>query len=196
MIFRVCLMLGSFDPVHNGHLMVAQEILCETNCNQVWMVCSPQNPQKEIIKTSYQDRLKMLKLSISNMSDVVCDDIESKIIPPYYTIKTLDYIKNLYQNFEFWIALGSDCLENINTWNDSERLLMENNYILFPRYGKLFTDKMSKTIKQMKSCQFINVPGIELSSTIIRKRVADKKDIRFYVPDSVRKYIIKKKLYT
>ena len=117
---KIGLYFGSFNPVHNGHLIIAQHILNETALNQVWMVVSPQNPFKsEHNLLNEYHRLHLLHIALENSPSIKATDVEFRLPKPSYTIDTLTYLKEKYPTHEFAIIMGSDSLQNLSKWKNA-----------------------------------------------------------------------------
>lgn len=186
---KVGLFFGSFNPVHNGHLILATHYLNEGLTDEVWFVVSPQNPFKD--KKSLlneQHRLFMVRAAIEGITRMKASNIEFGLPRPSYTIDTLIYLKEKYPSHEFSIILGADSLQNFNHWKNHQAILEYANLLVYPRPGFM------AEILTGKGIQLTDAPLIEISSTRIRKLIKDKKEIRFLVPEGV-KHIIEKENY-
>ena len=181
---NIALYFGSFNPIHNGHLIIAQHILNETDQDQVWLIVSPQNPfkkQKELLNE--YDRLHLIKIATEGSDNLKAKDIEFKLPKPSYTINTLTYLKEKYSKHTFSIIMGSDSLQNLNKWKNAELLMKQYAIIVFERPGFPITNPGVTNLKIAKA------PLLEISSTHIRKLIQRKASIRFLVSDRVREEI-------
>ena len=188
---KIGLFFGSFNPVHNGHLILANYIVEYTDLDSIWFVVSPQNPFKEE-QSLLQDyhRLDMLKMAVKNDTRFEVCDIEFNMPKPSYTIDTLKLLSERYPNNEFCLICGMDNLTNFDKWKNYQDILDNYNIFVYPRKnydgGELINHK---------SIHLIDAPEIEISSTFIRKAVADNKDIRYFMPEVSYKYMIENSFY-
>ena len=177
---KIGLYFGSFNPIHNGHLIIAQHVLNETNLEQVWFVVSPQNPfkiQKHLLNE--YDRLHLVKLAIEKSQQLKAVDIEFKLPKPSYTINTLTYLKEKYPQHEFSIIMGSDSLQNLDQWKNADQII--ENYPIFV-YTRPGFEVNKQNVKQLIT---IKAPLLEISATHIRELIQSGKSIRYLVPDIV-----------
>jgi nicotinate-nucleotide adenylyltransferase len=187
---KIGLYFGSFNPIHNGHLIIAQHILNESLLQQVWFVVSPLNPfkqQKQLL--SEYDRLHLVNLAIENSLQLKAVDIEFRLPKPSYTINTLTYLLEKYPHHEFSIIMGSDSLQNLHQWKNAEQIM--NNYpvYVYTRPGFEIKKQQIKTLIEVKA------PLLEISATHIRQLIQSNKSIRFLVPDIVYEEIEKAGYY-
>jgi len=188
---QIGLFPGSFNPIHLGHLIIAQYFINHYPLDQIWFVISPQNPlKKRSGLVDFDHRMKMVELSISQSKEMIASDIELKLPLPSYTIHTLDYLKENFPEHAFSLILGLDNYEGFNRWKSHDRIIQENKIYLYPREGVKLPENLS-------SPNFIltQAPEMGISSTGIRKDILEKKNIRFLVTDSVQEYILSHKLY-
>lgn len=177
---KVGLYFGSFNPVHNGHLIIAQHFLNETELSQIWLVVSPQNPfkQQKHLLNEY-DRLHLVNLAIEKLQTLKAIDIEFRLPKPSYTINTLAYLKEKHPQHEFAIIMGSDSLQNLDQWKNADQIMEDYTIYVYERPG--FAVKNEK-VKKLIS---LSAPLLEISATHIRELIQKGKSIRFLVPDSV-----------
>lgn len=177
---KVGLFFGSFNPVHNGHLIIAQHFLNETELSQIWIVVSPQNPfkqQKQLLNE--YDRLHLINLAIEKSQNLKATDLEFRLPKPSYTINTLAYLKEKHPQHEFAIIMGSDSLQNLDQWKNANQIMESYPIYVYERPG--FVVKNEK-VKHLLS---LSAPLLEISATHIRELIQKGKSIRFLVPDSV-----------
>ena len=188
---KIGLFFGSFNPVHIGHMIIAQYFVENTDLDKIWMVVSPHNPfkQKEQLLNEY-DRLHLVELAIAKHYKIEACSIEFQLPKPSYTIDTLIYLREKYPSYEFCLLMGEDNLINLPKWKNANLLLRDYAIYVYKR-GEESRDysKMEGNITVM------NVPLLDISSTFIRAQVAAGKDISYYVPDSVYQYITDMHLY-
>ena len=188
---KVGLFFGSFNPVHVGHLIIANYMANYTDLDEVWFVVSPQNPfkEKKSLGNMY-DRLEMVNLAIEDTDHLQVSNIEFSLPQPSYTIDTLIHLAERYPNKEFSLVMGEDNLMGISKWKNYEIILRDYHIYVYPRPGYDAGDW-----KKHPSVTLTETPYMDLSATFIRKAIKDKKDIRFLTPDKVINFIDKKGLY-
>jgi nicotinate-nucleotide adenylyltransferase len=188
---KIGLLFGSFNPIHIGHLIIANYMANYTALDKVWLVVSPQNPLKkygDLINT--YDRLEMAKLATDNATNIAVSDVELKLPQPSYTIDTLTHLKEKYPEHDFALIMGSDNLVTIHKWKNYKLILRDYQIFVYPRPGyenAEFASHPSVTITM--------TPQMELSATFIRKSIAEKKNVQYFVPDPVLNFIESKGLY-
>jgi len=188
---KIGLFFGSFNPIHNGHLIISTYV---TNffANKVWFVVSPQNPFKKSSELlNITDRILLVKSAIKNDNQLKVSDVELKLPIPSYTINTLGYLKKIYPKHDFFIIMGSDNFLSISKWKAPDLLLKDYKFIIYQRPGFLIDDKNFPN-----NIRIINAPLINISSTEIRELIKTKKSVRYIVPDAVIKFIEKNKFYS
>jgi len=185
------LFFGSFNPIHTGHLIMAEYMINHAALDEVWFIVSPQNPLKEQPVLVKEDlRLQMVKLAVKDNKKFVANDTEFKLPKPSYTINTLEVLSKKYPKKKFALIMGADTLESLNRWKDYQKIL--NGYpILVFRRGFINEGEW----KQHPGVIFFDTPLLKISSTLIRTMNEDKKSIRYLVPEKVREFIQKKRLY-
>jgi nicotinate-nucleotide adenylyltransferase len=177
---KIGLYFGSFNPIHNGHLIIAQHVLNETDLKQVWFVVSPQNPfkQQKTLLNEY-DRLHLVNLAIQKSTSFKAIDIEFSLPKPSYTINTLAYLQEKYPQHQFSIIMGSDSLQNLDKWKNAETIMQHYPIYVYTRPG--FAANQPK----VKELHVLKAPLLEISATHIRELILEGKSIRFLVPDVV-----------
>jgi len=189
---KIGLLFGSFNPIHTGHLIIANYLANHTDLDKVWLVVSPQNPLKkysDLINT--YDRLEMAKLATENANNISVSDVELKLPQPSYTIDTLTYLKEQYPQHEFAIIMGSDNLVTLHKWKNYKMILRDYKIYVYPRPGYENAELASHP-----SVTITMTPLMELSATFIRKALLEKKDVRYFLPDAVLEFIQSKNLYS
>ncbi len=181
---------GSFNPVHIGHLILAQFLTQWKYVDKVWLSLSPQNPLKETTELIPDlKRLAMITLATKGATDIDTCDIELSMPRPSYTIDTLDLLSRRYRNKRFKLIIGSDNWRIFEKWRDHERILDEYGVIVYPRPGYPI-DSM-----YVDGLEVVEAPQVLVSSTFIRKAIARGKDVSYFLPPGVYKYINDNKLY-
>lgn len=188
---EVGLFFGSFNPIHIGHLIIASYMANFTSLDEVWFVVSPHNPfkNKKSLGNMY-DRLEMVNLAIQNIENLKASDIEFSLPQPSYTIDTLVHLNEKFPNYTFSLIMGEDNLLGLPKWKNSDIILRDYKIVVYPRPGFDAGD-----LKEHPSVMMTSSPIMELSSTFLRQSIKDRKDIKFYTPDSVIEFIDKKGLY-
>ena len=188
---QIGLFFGSFNPIHNGHLMLANYIVEYTDLDSIWFVVSPQNPFKEE-NSLLQDfhRHDMLKMAVKDDTRFEVCDIEFNMPKPSYTIDTLNRLTELYPDAEFYLICGMDNLACFDKWKKYQDILDNYNIIVYPRKGYDGGELINH-----KSVHIINAPEIEISSTFIRNAVAENKDVRHFMPETSYKYMTDMNFY-
>lgn len=188
---KIGLFFGSFNPIHIGHLIIANYMANHTSLDKVWLVVSPQNPLKkygDLVNT--YDRLEMARLATDNATNISVSDVELKLPQPSYTIDTLTYLKEKYPEHEFALIMGSDNLVNLPKWKNYQLLLRDYKIYVYPRPGY-----ENAELAAHPSVVTTMTPLMELSATFIRKALAEGKNIQYFVPDAVLNFIDSKSLY-
>lgn len=181
---KIGLYFGSFNPVHIGHLIIANHAVNETDLNQVWFVVSPQNPFKQpaSLLNEYH-RLHLIKLAIDGEKNLRASSVEFSLPKPSYTVDTLAYLKEKHPDYHFCILMGSDGFQNIHKWKNYEVILENHPIYVYKRPGFGVQETPGATV------QILDAPLLEISSTHIRNLIKHKKSIRFLVPDIVKEEI-------
>lgn len=182
---KIGLFFGSFNPIHVGHMVIANHMLEFTGLDRIWFVVSPHNPLKT--KTSLlheRQRLAMVSLAIGDNNKMKASNIEFKLPQPSYTVNTLAYLEEKYPGKEFALIMGADNLENLHKWKNYEEILRRYEIYVYPRPG----NDGGALIKHPK-VKMVDTPLMEISSTAIRQALKEKKDVRYFVPESVWQYM-------
>jgi len=185
------LFFGSFNPIHIGHLMIANYILSFENLDSVCFVVSPQNPLKdETILISNHHRLKMVDIAIEKYNKLQSSDIEFTMPKPSYTVDTLFKLRQQNPTINYSLITGEDNYENFHKWKNYKTILNNHKVIVYPRNRQPVKSKI-------KSDSFIisEAPLIEISSTFIRESIKNNKNVEFMLPKGVYAYIIENNLY-
>ncbi len=187
---KIGLYFGSFNPIHIGHLIIAEYVCNNTDLQQIWFVVSPQNPfkKKESLLNSYH-RLHMVNLAIEGNASLKVSDIEFKLSLPSYTSNTLRHLQEKYGSHEFNIVLGSDGFQNIKKWKDADWLLDNFSFFIYERPKFKVSDLLTNKNTLLRS------PILEISSTYIREQIFNKKSVRYMLPEKVYQEIINNRYY-
>lgn len=185
---KVGILGGTFDPIHYGHLLIANEALNRLNLDEIWFMPNKIPPHKNrVSKTTDEERKEMISLSIENHPKFRLEEIELQSEGTSYTYETMIKLQKRDQNIDFYFIIGGDMVEYLPKWYNIEELgkLVTFVGVTRPKY------KLSSPYCEL----FLEIPGFDMSSSYIREQVQNKRDIRYYVVDRVREFIKEKKLY-
>lgn len=187
---NIGLYFGSFNPIHHGHLIIANFIAQQTTLDQVWFVVSPQNPFKisSSLLNEYH-RLHLVRLAIEGERKLKAVDIEFHLPKPSYTVDTLAYLEEKHPNHQFSIIMGSDSFQNISKWKNATVILKRYPIYIYKRAGFEITPISDATLYP------VDAPLLEISATHIRNCIKERKSIRYLVPDVVKDEIEKYNYY-
>ena len=185
---------GTFDPIHNGHLIVAQDVLEKLHLAQVLFLLSARPPHKNSAATaSWQDRLGMLRIALKGNPRFQASDIEIKRAGPSYTAETMDQLQARYgSKYHVLFVMGADNIFDVFTWHEPERLLTSRSLVVVPRPGCDLRDLDPGVAEKVT---LVQTPLIEISSSEIRQRVREGRSIKYLVPKEVATYIHRQRLY-
>lgn len=187
---QIGLFFGSFNPVHTGHMIIAEFMASRTGLHQVWFVVSPHNPLKARATLAKDfDRLHMVQLAIEDNPKLRASNIEFSLPKPSYTIDTMAYLHEKHPEHEFSLIMGSDNLETIHKWKNCEVLLSRYTIHVYKRPGAEILHLPEGDIKMY------DVPMLDISSTFIRQSIAAGHSIRYMVPDDVFEFLDGSRLY-
>lgn len=188
---NIGLYFGTFNPIHIGHMAIANYMLEFTGIDQLWFVVSPQSPfkQKQSMLDDYQ-RLELVNRAIGDDHRLKASSIEFKMPKPSFTIDTLTYLKEEYPANQFWLIMGSDNLEHFHKWKNSELILENHPILVYPRPG---FDPSS--VKASGNIHIVDAPIMEISATFIRESLKAGKDIRYFIPERAWQYIEEMNFY-
>lgn len=186
---KVGLYFGSFNPIHVGHLIIANHFQQFTDLDQVWFVVSPQNPfkEKKSLANEY-NRLEMVELAIKDFPNLRASNIEFFLPKPSYTVDTLIHLEEKFPGFEFSLIMGSDNLVGIHKWKNADVLLDQYKIYVYPRPG------FDATITNV-NIEIVEAPLMDISSTFVRNAIKQKKNIKPMLPNKVWAYIDGSNLY-
>jgi len=194
---KVGLYFGSFNPIHIGHLAIAGYMNEYAGLDQVWFVVSPHNPlkKKETLLADHQ-RLHMVNLAVGDNNRLQACDIEFKLPIPSYTIDTLTYLKEKYPKNEFVLVMGEDNLYTLHKWKNVTELINKCKIYIYPRPNS--TKPSSHILSQILEAAdlyFVKAPLMDISGTFIRQGIRDGKEMSYFLPPAVWKYIVEMHFY-
>lgn len=182
---NIALYFGSFNPIHIGHLLIAQSVIDLEIIDELWFIISPQSPFKKR-KNLLAERLRynLVETAIEHNNKLKVSDIEFKLPKPSYTIDTLAFLEEKYNDKRFHLVMGSDNLEHLHKWKNAEIIMERYPVLVYPRKEnfKVPSNEIRLTT--------LNAPLLNISSTTIRERIKSNLSINFYVPQSVEKQIL------
>jgi len=188
---RIGLFFGSFNPIHQGHLIIANYFAENTDLQRVWFIVSPQNPFKT--KNSLLDekhRLYMVNLAVENNSKLLASNIEFHLPQPSYTIHTLTHLKEKHPEHEYVLLMGADNLPGLHKWKNIEQILRDHPVYVYARRGfEEVTANLSGDIRMFK------LPLLDISSTDIRAMIREGKSVRYLVPESIYQHLMEMGFY-
>lgn len=187
MKMKVGLYFGTFNPIHVGHIIIANHVLENSDLDEVWMVVTPHNPLKK--KSSLLEdyhRLQMIHLATERYEKLKPSDIEFKLPQPNYTINTLVHLKEKFPKHQFSLIMGEDNLKSLHKWKNYELILRDYDIYVYPRISEA---KIPDEFINHPQIHKVNAPVIELSSTFIRNSIKEGKNIRPMLSEKVWEYI-------
>jgi nicotinate-nucleotide adenylyltransferase len=185
------LFFGSFNPIHVGHLIIANHVLTHSDLNEVWLVVTPHNPlkKKETLASDY-DRLMMVDLAIAENDRIKSSNIEFFLPKPSYTIDTLTFLEEKHPEKSFHLIMGGDNLVSLPQWKNYELLINKYPIIVYQRSSYEVSD-----LADHANIMLLDAPRLDISSSYIRKCISEEKSVRYMVTDAVHKYMEEKMLY-
>lgn len=185
------LFFGSFNPIHVGHLIIANTMATTTDLEQVWFVVSPQNPFKKTKSLLHEfDRLDMVERAIADNSRLKASNIEFSMPKPSYTIDTLARLSEKYPQHQFRLIMGEDNLEQFANWKNHQAILDYYGLYVYPR-----PNAIPSPLRTHPSVRLVEAPLLDISATFIRANVQANRSIRYMVPEVVEEMIERKKFY-
>ncbi|MEK6780197.1 MAG: nicotinate (nicotinamide) nucleotide adenylyltransferase [Bacteroidota bacterium] len=197
---KIGLFFGSFNPIHIGHLIIANIMAENTDLNKVWFVVSPQNPLKPSHGLLHEfDRYDLVRVAIGDHYKLEVTDVEFNLPKPSYTIHTLTHLTEKYPANEFKVIIGEDNLNNFVNWKNYEEILEQYGLYVYPRLnssvGQARHDVTSSDLIRHPNVKMVEAPLLDISATYIRNCIKANKSIRYLVPETVEQMIKSKYFY-
>ncbi|MCF6180544.1 nicotinate (nicotinamide) nucleotide adenylyltransferase [Lutibacter sp.] len=190
---KVGLFFGSFNPIHVGHMVIANYMAEFSDLDEVWLVITPMSPfkQKATLLSNYH-RLAIANIAVENYAKLKTSSIEFKLPQPNYTINTLIHLEEKYPNINFNLIMGEDNLQSFHKWKNYETILKNYHLYVYPRVN---SKPIKEEFKNHQNIHFVAAPIIQISSTFIRKAIKNHKDISTMLPLKVWNYIDEMNFY-
>ena len=190
--YNVCIYSGSFNPIHNGHIALAEYLVDRQIVDEVWVIITPQNPLKPS-NTLINDnlRLQMARLALEGRKGIVVSDVEIHLPKPSYTIDTLRFLQSQYPLYRFCLLIGQDNVAIFDKWKSYHQILHDFRVLVYPRNVATTTEHLKYPEMQLLT----DAPTIDISSTDIRNRVKSGLPITGLLPDAVAEFIAEHRLY-
>ncbi len=185
------LFFGSFNPIHIGHLIIANTVLGDATIDEVWFVVSPQNPFKKQKSLAHEfDRIDLVEAAIADNYGMRACDIEFQMPRPSYTADTLAYLVDKHPDFNFKVLIGEDNLSHFPKWKNYEVILEQFGLMVYPR-----PHAKSSDLANHRNVKFIEAPMMDISATFIRNNIKNDRSVKYLLPEVVLDRIMAKKLY-
>lgn len=188
---KIGLFFGSFNPVHVGHMIIANFMVQHSDLDQIWMVVSPHNPHKDKKSLAKDhDRLHLVNLAIGDNARIKASDIEFSLPKPSYTVDTLAYLAEKYPQHAFSLIMGGDNLATFHKWKNYEKILSDHHIYVYDRPGYELGDLVAH-----HTVTILEAPLLSISASYIRQQIRDDKSIQYLVPDVVWNYLVGSSMY-
>lgn len=198
---KVGLYFGTYNPIHVGHLIIANYMVDYTELDEVWLVVSPQNPlkQKSSLLADYH-RFALVEIAVQDNQKLKASNIEFKLPQPSYTINTLTYLKEKHPNYEFALIMGEDNLRTLNKWKNFKDIIQNHKIYVYPRAlteqeQKDTTENQGVNLIDLKNIVVCDAPVMKVSASFIRKAIKQKKDVRYLLTEPVYQYVQEMNFY-
>ncbi|MFM2377267.1 MAG: nicotinate-nucleotide adenylyltransferase [Bacteroidota bacterium] len=188
---NIGLFFGSFNPIHVGHLIIAESALNESGLDRIWLVVSPHNPLKNKASLIREyDRFRMVELALGDNPKIQASNFEFSLPRPSYTIDTLRKLGEVYPTYRFSLIMGEDNLDHLHKWKEYEAILRQHPIWVYPRTGS-----DGSGISRYPEIKRFEFPCLDISATRVRELIAEGKSVRYIVTDAAYEYILKNNLY-
>lgn len=187
MKMKIGLYFGTFNPIHVGHMIIANHMAEFSGLEQIWMVVTPHNPlkKKETLLSDLR-RLRLVRLATEDYPKIKPSDIEFKLPQPNYTVHTLAHLQEEFPQHEFSLIMGEDNLRSFHKWKNYDTILQNHDIYVYPRIGD---EPENQEFKNHPKVHLIAAPVVEISSTFIREGIKNKKNVMPLLPSKVWEYI-------
>ena len=188
---KIGLFFGSFNPVHIGHMIIANYMATQTDLDKVWLIVSPQNPLKPKSTLARDfDRLHLVRLAIDDNPNLEASNIEFNLPKPSYTIDTLIHLKEKYPDKDFVLIMGGDNLGSLHKWKNYEIILRDYQIYIYKRPSYKLGE-----LANHKNIQLFEAPLMQISASYIRDCLKNGKSVQYLVPDAVFEYLSSSNIY-
>ena len=188
---KIGLFFGSFNPIHVGHLIIANLMVEASDLKKVWFVVSPQNPLKPAKGLLHEfDRYDMVRAAVYDNYQLEVSDVEFHLPKPSYTIHTLVHLQEKHPDKEFRVIIGEDNLSNFTRWKNYRQILDHYGLYVYPRPGTQLSE-----LRSHPNVTLVEAPLLDISATFIRERIRKGQSVRYLVPDAVEEMIRAKGYY-
>lgn len=190
---KIGLYFGSFNPIHVGHLIIANQLVENSDLDQIWFVVTPHNPfkKKSTLLDNYQ-RLEMVYLATKDYDTLKESDIEFNLPQPNYTVNTLVHLTEKYPKHDFALIMGEDNLKSFHKWKNYQTILEYHSIYVYPRISE---GKVDTQFNNHPKITRVDAPIIELSSTMVRKAIKEGKNVKPLLPENVWAYLDEMNFY-
>lgn len=193
---KVGLFFGSFNPIHIGHLIIANIMAETTDLDKVWFVVTPHNPLKPSKSLLHDfDRYDMVRAAVYEHYKLQVSDVEFHLPKPNYTIHTLVHLTEKHPDKQFKVIIGEDNLDSFTKWKNYERILEDYGLYVYPRLQVPGSSVTNPELKRHPNVRMVEAPLMDISATFIRNCIKKGQSVRYLVPDSVEAIIRDKKFY-
>jgi len=201
---KVGLFFGSFNPIHIGHLLIANHMLNHTDLQEIWFVVSPHNPHKNkasLLKDYH--RLAIVNEAIDDNDKFKASDVEFGLSKPSYTVETLAYLKEKHPTYNFSLLMGEDNLRSFHKWKNYELILENNPIFIYPRVltvqeladANFKIDEKTEALLEHKNITLTDAPVMKVSSSLIRNLIKEGKSIKYLLTEAAKKYVEEMNFY-
>lgn len=200
---KIGLYFGTFNPIHVGHLIIANYMIGFTDLDQVWLVVTPQNPlkKKSTLLEDYH-RYAMVELAVEDNDKLKASNIEFNLPQPSYTINTLTYLKEKYPKHQFSLIMGEDNLRTLHHWKNYEQILDNHKFYVYPRAlteqeraASTNENTVENNFQLHNNVIYCDAPVMKVSASFIREAIKNKKDVRYLLTESVYQYVQEMNFY-
>ncbi|MCB0401311.1 MAG: nicotinate-nucleotide adenylyltransferase [Flavobacteriales bacterium] len=199
---KIGLYFGTYNPIHVGHLIIANYMADHTDLDEVWLVVSPQNPLKEKASLlSDHHRLALVRIAIEDNPKLKVSNIEFDLPKPSYTSTTLSYLQEQYPNHRFALIMGEDNLRTFHKWKNHEEIIGNHTIYVYPRAlteqerKEQIQDQTENDFNNHPNVRYCDAPVMKVSSSFIRHAIKDKKDVRYLLTEPVFQYVTEMHFY-